>query len=86
MEPGFCSGASLQKPSRLTDGIPNKSYFYFVNSYYFDAPDEFIIGKTDYGVSFPSIIQKNNFYATQFHPEKSGKAGEILLRNFINKC
>ena len=71
------------KLSPLTDGILNKSYFYFVNSYYFDTPDEYIIGKTDYGISFPSIIQKNNFYATQFHPEKSGEVGEILLSNFI---
>ena len=74
---------NIIKPSKLTDGIPDKSYFYFVNSYYFDAPNKYVISKTDYGIPFPSIIQKNNFYATQFHPEKSGSVGEKLLLNFI---
>lgn len=72
--------------SPILKGIPNKSYFYFVNSYYFNAPNEYTIGETDYGITFPAVVQKNNFYATQFHPEKSGKVGEKLLRNFIEKC
>lgn len=72
--------------SLLMDGIPNNSYFYFVNSYYFDVSIEFVIAKTNYGISFPSVIQKDNFYATQFHPEKSGEIGLKLLRNFCEKC
>lgn len=72
--------------SPLTDGIPDGNYFYFVNSYYFDAPDKYVIATTDYGISFPSIIQKENFYATQFHPEKSGETGLKLLNNFCTKC
>ena len=73
---------SFKKKSPLLSGIPNKSYFYFVNSYYFDAQDSFALGKTNYGIEFPSIVQKENFYATQFHPEKSSRWGSKLLQNF----
>lgn len=74
------------KRSPLFKGIPNGSYFYFVNSFYFEAPEENIVGKTDYGIPFASIIQRGNFYATQFHPEKSGLMGLKLLRNFCELC
>jgi glutamine amidotransferase len=74
--------------SPLTKGIASGTYFYFLNSYYFDTDESYIIGTTAYGFDFPSIVQKDNFYAVQFHPEKSGLAGEQLLRNFceIAKC
>lgn len=74
------------QPSPLFEGIPNDSYFYFVNSFYFDVPKENILGQTLYGLPFCSILQKENFYATQFHPEKSGKLGLRLLRNFCEQC
>ncbi|MBI2638381.1 imidazole glycerol phosphate synthase subunit HisH [Candidatus Peregrinibacteria bacterium] len=74
------------KSSPLTEKIRNESYFYFVNSYYFDSPRKNVIGKTNYGLPFASIIQKNNFYAVQFHPEKSGPIGLQLLRNFCKLC
>ena len=76
----------LIKESPLTKGIPDNSFFYFANSYYFETNSEFVIGKTDYDASFASIIQKNNFYATQFHPEKSGQWGMKLLNNFCDLC
>lgn len=76
----------VTKPSSLMVGIPDESYFYFVNSFYFDAPQENVVGKTNYGLSFVSVVQKNNFYATQFHPEKSGPSGLQLLRNFCELC
>lgn len=70
---------------KLFNGIVNNSYFYFVNSYYCDPFDKLIIiGSTEYGETFPSIIAKNNIVATQFHPEKSGKVGHAFLNNFIN--
>jgi glutamine amidotransferase len=72
------------KESPLTSGIPNNSFFYFVHSYYLETKDEFVTGKTAYGISFPAIIQKNNFYAVQFHPEKSGSLGLKLLSNFCD--
>lgn len=74
------------KQSPLFTKIPNESYFYFVNSFYFDAPKENILGTTNYGIPFASIVQKGNFYATQFHPEKSGHLGLKLLRNFCELC
>lgn len=65
-------------------GIPNGSYFYFVHSYYPDPEDEsVVIGRTEYGVSFASVIARDNLLATQFHPEKSGQAGLRFYRNFL---
>lgn len=74
----------LIKESPLTFGIPNNSFFYFVHSYYLETADKFVIGKTAYGINFPAIIQKDNFYAVQFHPEKSGEWGLKLLANFCD--
>ncbi len=67
--------------SPLATNIESGEYFYFVNSYYFDAGDA-VAGTTAYGFDFPSFVQKDNFFAVQFHPEKSGEAGEQLLKNF----
>ncbi|MFA6521183.1 MAG: imidazole glycerol phosphate synthase subunit HisH [Candidatus Gracilibacteria bacterium] len=72
--------------SPLLSGIGDGNYFYFVHSFYFDAPQEFVVAQTIYGLKFPAIIQKDNFYAVQFHPEKSGPMGLQLLRNFCEKC
>jgi len=72
--------------SPLLQGIGDGNYFYFVHSFYFDAPQEFVVAQTIYGIKFPAIIQKDNFYAVQFHPEKSGPMGLQLLRNFCEKC
>lgn len=69
--------------SILLKGIKNNSYFYFVNSYYCDPEDESIVkGRTDYKSKFCSVLEKNNLYGVQFHPEKSADAGLQLLRNF----
>lgn len=70
------------RKSPLTEGIGSGQYFYFVNSYYFDAGEACVAGTTSYGFNFPSFVQKGNFFAVQFHPEKSGAPGERLLRNF----
>lgn len=68
----------------LWRGIPDESYFYFVHSYAV-RPDatEVIAGQTDYGVSFASAVVRENVFGTQFHPEKSGKLGLQLYRNFV---
>lgn len=76
------NGVDFSKDSLLFKDIPNASYFYFVNSYYFDADKEFIAGKTSYGIDFASVVQKDNFYGVQFHPEKSGEIGLKVLKNF----
>lgn len=59
------------------------SYAYFVHSYYVEE-GPYTIATTDYVQPFSAALQKDNFYATQFHPEKSGKVGERILESFIN--
>ena len=67
----------------LFNGIENDSYVYYVHSYYVPKND-FSIALTDYGVQYAGAIHKDNFYACQFHPEKSSSIGEQILKNFIN--
>ena len=66
----------------LFKDIKSGEYFYFANSYYVPLT-EYTIASTEYGTVFSSAINKNNFYGVQFHPEKSGKAGLKVLKNFI---
>jgi len=73
-----------ENPSKLLNGIPNHSHFYFVHSFYIEYNPKFTTASCNYGLSFSAIIQKDNFYGVQFHPEKSGEAGELLLKNFSN--
>ena len=68
--------------SKLFDGFSNEEYVYFVHSYYVPL-NEFTAAETNYILPYSSALHKDNFYATQFHPEKSRKAGERILRNFI---
>ncbi|WP_185882563.1 imidazole glycerol phosphate synthase subunit HisH [Blattabacterium cuenoti] len=68
--------------SPLFKDIPNDSYQYFVHSYY--APlGQYTIAKTNYIINYSSAINKDNFYAVQFHPEKSSFIGQKILENFI---
>lgn len=68
----------------LFEGMDNE-YMYFVHSFYVRPEDESVItATTSYGIDIPAAICKDNIFATQFHPEKSGEAGLNILRNFIN--
>ncbi len=68
--------------SGLFEGLSEEEYVYYVHSYY--VPDNpFSIATTDYGIAYSGAIRKDNFYACQFHPEKSSDAGERILKNFI---
>ena len=69
--------------SVLFEGLTEKSFVYFVHSYYAALCKE-TSATTDYVLEYSSALQKNNFYAVQFHPEKSGDVGEMILKNFIN--
>lgn len=71
-----------QLKSDLFTGVDENAYMYFVHSYYVESCNN-AIAKTDYIISYSSAIQKNNFSAVQFHPEKSGIAGQKILENFI---
>jgi len=67
----------------LLEGIPDGTDFYFVHSFYVDMPDpSIVVGQTDYGVQFPAVLAWGSAAATQFHPEKSGRWGLRLLRNW----
>ena len=69
-------------PDRLFAGLDNEPYVYFIHSYY--VPEcQWTIASADYIHPFSAALRKDNFYATQFHPEKSGKVGEQILRNFL---
>jgi glutamine amidotransferase len=73
----------IQKNNPLFKGISEKSYFYFVHSYYVVPEDKSIIATTtDYGIEFTSSIWKDNIFAVQFHPEKSQAVGLQVLKNF----
>ncbi|AOW20425.1 imidazole glycerol phosphate synthase subunit HisH [Urechidicola croceus] len=67
---------------KLFEGINNDEYVYYVHSYYIPK-NEYTIATTDYGLKYAGAIQKDNFYACQFHPEKSSGIGEQILKNFI---
>jgi glutamine amidotransferase len=68
----------------LVNGVSNKSYVYFVHSFYPEPENsDIIIAETHYGLEFASIVGKDNIFATQFHPEKSSKVGLQILKNFV---
>ena len=68
----------------LFKGISPGAHFYFVHSYFIEFNSNFTIAFAEYGIKFSAVIQNNNFYGVQFHPEKSGVAGEQLLKNFAH--
>jgi|TARA_B110000438_G_scaffold292935_2_gene332006 imidazole glycerol-phosphate synthase subunit HisH len=73
------------KNHSLLNGIEDNTYFYFVHSFYPEPIDNnVILTTTEYGSDFASIVAKDNVYATQFHPEKSGEAGLLIYKNFID--
>jgi glutamine amidotransferase len=79
------SEVAQQNNHPLWDGIKNKSYFYFVHSYYVSPDKENdILATTSYGFDFVSAIARENMVAVQFHPEKSSKTGLKLLQNFLS--
>lgn len=69
--------------SPLFNGLAGNDYVYAVHSYY-AALGKDTIAKTDYVLPYSAAMGKNNFYAVQFHPEKSGLVGETILKNFIS--
>lgn len=71
-----------QLNSHLFDKVAEPSHVYYVHSYYVPE-NEYSIANTDYEIKYAGAIQMNNFYACQFHPEKSGRIGEQILMNFI---
>jgi glutamine amidotransferase len=75
----------FRRKHTVFNDIPKDAEFYFVHSYY-PAPDDnaVVLGVTDYGLSFCSVLAVKNLVAMQFHPEKSGRPGLQILKNFCN--
>lgn len=80
---GWNTVTELRSP--LFEGIDEKSYVYYVHSY---APtvNADTVAVTGYGGPFSAAIRKDNFFGTQFHPEKSARVGERILHNFLQHC
>ena len=75
----------IKQKDTLFKNVPENSYVYFVHSYYLHAEDEEDVATvTNYGIDFHSAVGKNNIFATQFHPEKSGDVGLQILKNFAS--
>lgn len=75
----------ITKDSKILCNIGGSPFVYFVHSYYINAEDESIVSAyTDYGERLGIAVEKDNIFAVQFHPEKSGDTGMQILRNFIN--
>lgn len=77
------NNVKIVKKPLIFDGIHDESFFYFVHSFYVAPQDNDVIATTtDYGVTFTSMVWKDNIFATQFHPEKSQETGLRVLKNF----
>ena len=77
----------VNRESNLLRGIPQDSWVYFVHSYYIEPEDKNLIAAiADYGSILPVVIERSNLFGTQFHPEKSGKIGAQIVKNFIKIC
>jgi len=75
---------SVVRESPLTRQFGDKQDFYFVHSFVFHPGDQtHVVATSNYGQDFPCIINRDNIYGVQFHPEKSQKAGSLLIRNFL---
>jgi glutamine amidotransferase len=75
-----------ERESRLTDGIPSETPFYFVHSFAPRAREEDLLGSAAYGARFACAAERENVFGVQFHPEKSSAAGLRLLANFAGVC
>ena len=71
------------QPSKLLRGIPEDAYFYFAHSYAAPASRDNTVAACNHGFPFAAVIEQRNLMGVQFHPEKSGEAGEALLSNFV---
>lgn len=75
----------IKEGSRLFQGVPNRSYVYFVHSYYLRAAnEEDVAATTEYSTKIHASVEHGNVFACQFHPEKSGETGLQILKNFAN--
>lgn len=77
----------VKRHSKILEGIPDGTWVYFVHSYRVKPKNqETIVADSDYGIRVPAVVEYKNFFGTQFHPEKSGDKGSIMIKNFLREC
>jgi glutamine amidotransferase len=77
----------IKKPGKILQGIEDGSWVYFVHSFRAKPDsDDVITAESDYGIKVPAVVEKDNFFGTQFHPEKSGMVGAKMIQNFLKEC
>jgi glutamine amidotransferase len=75
---------SIKRPVEILEGITDGDMFYFVHSYHCVPKDRSVVAATtEHGIELTAAVQKDNLFATQFHPEKSGTKGLTILKNFV---
>jgi imidazole glycerol-phosphate synthase subunit HisH len=75
------------KESKLLEDIENSSWVYFVHSYHVNPKNKGIVAaNSQYGINISALIEKDNLFGTQFHPEKSGIVGSTIIKNFLKVC
>ena len=77
----------IKKESKILNGVDDGSWVYFVHSYRVKPLDEqIVVADADYGINVPAVVEKGIYFGTQFHPEKSGKVGALMIKNFLREC
>ena len=77
----------IKKPGKILEGVNEGSWVYFVHSFRVKpSSNDVITAESDYGIKVPAVVEQNNFFGTQFHPEKSGNVGSIMIKNFLTEC
>jgi glutamine amidotransferase len=80
------NAVSWPRPSPISEGLPDPATFYHVHSFVPRCDDELVLGTSDYGAVFTSVVGRGAVFGTQFHPEKSSANGLALLANFVRVC
>jgi glutamine amidotransferase len=77
----------IVRDSKLLKGLKDNAWVYFVHSFRAKPKDgKVVVAKSEYGSEFPAVIEYKNLFGTQFHPEKSGDIGTVMLKNFLKEC
>ena len=77
----------IERESKILDGVDNGSWVYFVHSYRAKpVDDQIIVANADYGINVPAVVENGIYFGAQFHPEKSGKIGSLMIRNLLRVC
>ena len=77
----------IKKSGTILEGVNDSAWVYFVHSYRVKPTNNNVItAESDYGIKVPAVVEQGNFFGTQFHPEKSGKIGKVMIQNFLDVC